>query len=177
MVEKQATFGAGCFWCIEAIFDQLEGVNTVTPGFAGGSIKNPAYREVCQGRTGHAEVIRIVFDADKVSYRELLEVFWSVHNPTTLNRQGNDKGTQYRSVVFFHDQQQKELVESYKKKLDELKVFDDPIVTEISPLTTYFNAESDHKDYYLKNPDQGYCIAIVRPKVEKFKAAYADRLK
>ncbi|RYM36107.1 peptide-methionine (S)-S-oxide reductase [Brumimicrobium glaciale] len=177
MTEKQATFGAGCFWCIEAIFIQLKGVKEVKPGFAGGHIKNPAYREVCEGRTGHAEVIRIVFDADVISYSELLEIFWYVHNPTTLNRQGNDVGSQYRSVIFYHDEEQRDLAEAYKKKLDSIGAYDDPVVSEIKPLTTYFDAESDHKDYYERNPEQGYCLAVVRPKVEKFKAAFSEMLK
>lgn len=177
MTEKQATFGAGCFWCIEAVFDQLKGVSEVMPGYAGGHIKNPAYREVCEGRTGHAEVIRVKYDADVISYDALLEVFWFVHNPTTLNRQGNDVGDQYRSVVFYHDEEQRELAEAYKNKLDASGAFDDPIVTEITPITEYYDAESDHKDYYERNPEQGYCLAVVRPKVERFKAAFADRLK
>ncbi|HLV41808.1 MAG TPA: peptide-methionine (S)-S-oxide reductase MsrA [Brumimicrobium sp.] len=177
MAEREATLGAGCFWCVEAIFDQLNGVKEVKPGYAGGQIKNPAYREVCEGRTGHAEVIRILYDDEVVSFNELLEVFWFVHNPTTLNRQGNDIGTQYRSVVFYHDDAQKNLAEAYKIKLDQSGAFDDPIVTEISPLVNYFDAESDHKDFYLNNPEQGYCYAVVRPKVEKFKAAFKERLK
>lgn len=174
---KQATFGAGCFWCIEAIFDQLNGVVDVRPGFSGGNIKNPAYREVCEGRTGHAEVIRIEYDAEVISYEKLLEIFWFVHNPTTLNRQGNDVGTQYRSVVFYHDEEQRILAEEYKTKLDNSSAFADAVVTEISPLTTYYNAESDHKGYYKRNPDQGYCLAVVRPKVKLFKAAFSDLLK
>jgi peptide-methionine (S)-S-oxide reductase len=177
MTEKQAIFGAGCFWCIEAVFNQLKGVINVMPGYAGGHIKNPAYREICEGRTGHAEVIRIVYDADEIGYEELLEVFWYVHNPTTLNRQGNDIGTQYRSVVFYHDDEQRVLAEAYMKKVDISGAFEDSIVTEIAPLTTYYAAESDHKDYYERNPSQGYCLAVVRPKVEKFKVAFADRLK
>lgn len=177
MAEKQATFGAGCFWCVEAVFDQLNGVKEVYPGYAGGHIKNPAYREVCEGRTGHAEVIRIVYDDEIISFNQLLEVFWFVHNPTTLNRQGNDVGEQYRSVIFYHDDEQKGLAEEYKAKLDQSGAFDDPIVTEISSLTSYYDAEKDHKDYYLNNPEQGYCYAVVRPKVERFKAAFKDQLK
>ncbi|HZH86476.1 MAG TPA: peptide-methionine (S)-S-oxide reductase MsrA [Brumimicrobium sp.] len=177
MAEKQATFGAGCFWCVEAVFDQLNGVKEVYPGYAGGHIKNPAYREVCEGRTGHAEVIRIVYDDEIISFNQLLEVFWFVHNPTTLNRQGNDIGEQYRSVIFYHDDEQKSLAEEYKVKLDQSGAFDDPIVTEISSLTSYYDAEKDHKDYYLNNPEQGYCYAVVRPKVERFKAAFKDQLK
>lgn len=177
MAEKQATFGAGCFWCVEAIFDALNGVVEVGPGYAGGHIKNPAYREVCEGRTGHAEVVRIVYDDTLVSFEELLEVFWFVHDPTTLNRQGNDVGEQYRSVIFYHDEEQRKLAEEYKRKLDESKAYENPVVTEISPLTSYYDAEQDHKDYYLNNPEQGYCFAVVRPKLERFKAAFADRLK
>lgn len=177
MSEKEATFGAGCFWCIEAVFNQLKGVKEVKPGYAGGHIKNPAYREVVEGRTGHAEVVRVVYDPEEVSYKQLLEVFWFVHNPTTLNRQGNDVGEQYRSVVFYHDEEQKEHAETYKKKLDESEAYDKPIVTEIAPLTTYYDAESDHKNFYENNPNQGYCLAVVRPKVERFKAAFSDQLK
>lgn len=177
MTEKKATFGAGCFWCIEAVFNHLEGVKSILPGYAGGHIKNPAYREVVEGRTGHAEVIRLVYDSDKISYEKLLEIFWFVHNPTTLNRQGNDVGEQYRSVVFYHDEEQKESAEKYKEKLADSGAYDEPIVTAIEPLTTFYEAESDHKNYYENNPNQGYCLAVVRPKVEKFKAAFADRLK
>ncbi|HLW29418.1 MAG TPA: peptide-methionine (S)-S-oxide reductase MsrA [Brumimicrobium sp.] len=177
MAEKQATLGAGCFWCVEAIFDQLKGVKEVYPGYAGGHIKNPAYREVCEGRTGHAEVIRVIYDDEIISYSELLEVFWFVHNPTTLNRQGNDIGEQYKSVIYYHDDEQKKVAEQYKVKLDQSGAFDDPIVTEIAPLTNYYDAEKDHKDFYLNNPEQGYCYSVVRPKVEKFKAAFANQLK
>ena len=177
MAEKQATLGAGCFWCVEAVFDQLNGVKEVHPGYAGGHIKNPAYREVCEGRTGHVEVLRIIYDDEVVTFNELLEVFWFVHNPTTLNRQGNDIGEQYKSVIFYHDDEQKRLAEEYKIKLEQSKAYDNPIVTEISPITMYYDAEKDHKDFYANNPEQGYCYAVVRPKVEKFKAAFAERLK
>src|SRR5690625_3504328 len=170
MARKEATFGNGCFWCSEPIFAQLKGVEKVTPGYAGGNIKNPAYREVCEGRTGHAEVLRIVYDDEVISFDELLEVFWFAHDPTTLNRQGNDVGTQYRSVIFYHDQEQKQLAEKYKKELDLAGVYDKPIVTEISPLTTYYEAEKDHFDYYNNNPEQGYCQYVIRPKLEKFEA-------
>lgn len=177
MAEKQATFGAGCFWCVEAVFDQLKGVKEVKPGYAGGHIKNPAYREVCEGRTGHAEVVRITYDDEVLTFNQLLEVFWFVHDPTTLNRQGNDIGEQYRSVVFYHNEEQRQLTEAYKSKLDALGVYENPIVTEIAPLTSYYDAEKDHKDFYANNPNQGYCYAVVRPKVEKFKAAFKENLK
>lgn len=177
MEEKEATFGAGCFWCVEAIFDQLKGVKSVKPGYAGGHIKNPAYREVCSGKTGHAEVVRINYDAEIVSFQKLLEVFWSVHDPTTLNRQGNDIGTQYRSVIFYHNDEQKKAAETFKEKLAASGAFNQPIVTEITPINNYFDAEEDHRDYYLNNPEQGYCQMVVKPKVEKFKAAFNDVIK
>lgn len=176
-MEKQATFGGGCFWCIEPIFSQLRGVNEVYPGFAGGHIKNPAYLEVCRKDTGHAEVIRIVYDDEIVDYQKLLEIFWSVHDPTTVNRQGNDVGDQYRSVIFYHDEEQEQLSEIYKKKLDESGAFNDPIVTQIAPLTIFYPAEEIHKDYFNNHPEQPYCAAVIRPKVDKFKAAFADLLK
>jgi peptide-methionine (S)-S-oxide reductase len=177
MAIKEATFGAGCFWCVEAVFDDIQGVKDVHSGYSGGHIKNPAYREVCMGTTGHAEVARIIYDEDIVSFDKLLEVFWYVHDPTTLNRQGNDVGEQYRSVIFYHDDEQRKKAESYKQKLDESGAFKDPIVTEISPLENFFKAESDHHDYYMNNPSQPYCQAVVRPKVEKFKAAFSGILK
>lgn len=174
---EEATFGAGCFWCVEAVFSELEGVNEVFPGYAGGHVKRPAYKEVCMGTTGHAEVARVKFDPTVISYDKLLEVFWFVHNPTTLNRQGNDVGEQYRSVVFYHNHKQKELAVKYKKKLIEKGAFSDPIVTEITELNNFYEAESNHRDYYLNNPDQPYCRAVVRPKVEKFRAAFSNDLK
>ncbi|WP_246206185.1 peptide-methionine (S)-S-oxide reductase MsrA [Fulvivirga aurantia] len=173
---KKATFGAGCFWCIEAVFQQLEGVKSVVSGYTGGKVKDPTYREVCGGRTGHAEVAQITYDESIISFDELLEVFWKTHDPTTLNRQGADVGTQYRSAVFYHDQEQKEKAESYKKKLNEAKAFDDPIVTEIAPLTVFYEAETQHQDYYKNNPDQPYCAIVIRPKVEKVKRVFADKL-
>lgn len=174
---KEATFGAGCFWCVEAVFSELEGVQEVYPGYSGGHIKNPAYREVCNGTTGHAEVARVKYDPEVISYDKLLEVFWFVHDPTTLNRQGNDVGEQYRSVIFYHDEEQRELAEKYKQRLTEEKAFENPIVTEISPLINFYEAESNHKEYFLNNPNQPYCNAVVRPKVEKFRAAFAEFLK
>ncbi len=172
-----ATFGGGCFWCVEAVFENMKGVESVISGYAGGRYPNPNYKQVCTGRTGHAEVCQIHYDSRVVSYEELLEVFWKTHDPTTLNRQGADEGTQYRSVIFYHDEKQKELAEKYKTKLDGSGAFNNKIVTEISKLPEFFEAEDYHQDYYAKNPGQGYCAAVVRPKVEKFKAVFADKVK
>jgi len=172
-----ATFGNGCFWCTEAIFQQLNGVTKVVSGYAGGKVKNPSYKEVCTGLTGHAEVIQITYDPTKISYPELLEVFWQTHDPTTLNRQGADVGTQYRSVVFYHTDEQKQLAESYKKKLDESGAFDNPIVTEISPLSEYYPAEDYHQNYYKLNGSAPYCSYVIQPKLEKFKKVFKDKLK
>ena len=172
-----ATFGSGCFWCTEAIFLQLIGVETVISGYTGGKIKNPTYREVCSGLTGHAEVIQVSYDPAKVSYEELLEVFWNTHDPTTLNRQGADEGTQYRSVIFYHNEEQKKLAEQYKAQLDTSSIFKNPIVTEISPMPEFYKAENYHQDYYALNQGQGYCQHVIRPKVEKLKKQFAGRLK
>lgn len=172
-----ATFGAGCFWCIEAVFAELKGVEHVKSGYSGGSIKNPSYREVCTGRTGHAEVVSIDFDPEIISYAELLEVFWSVHDPTTLNRQGGDVGTQYRSVIFYHDEAQRELAELSKEAASESGVWKDQIVTEISAFSAFFPAEEYHDNYFALNGDQPYCAAVVRPKVEKFRHLFAAKLK
>lgn len=174
---QEATFGAGCFWCVESCFSELKGVITVKPGYSGGTIKNPCYREVCSGRTKHVEVVRIEYDSTIVSFEELLEVFWFVHDPTTLNRQGNDIGEQYRSVIFYHNESQKELASKYKDQLKEEKVWDHPIVTAIEPLTSFYFAEEEHHNYYKNNPDTPYCFAVVRPKYEKFKAVFKNRLK
>lgn len=176
-MEKEATFGAGCFWCIEACFQELKGVLEVNPGYSGGHIKNPAYKEVCNGSTGHAEVARVIYDESKITFEELLEVFWFVHNPTTLNRQGNDIGDQYRSVIFYHDVMQKEKAESYKQKLTEENVWEDPIVTLIEPINNFYPAEDYHKNYFNNNSDEPYCRAVVRPKVEKFKSVFSQKLK
>jgi peptide-methionine (S)-S-oxide reductase len=172
-----ATFGSGCFWCTEAIFQNVDGVIKVESGYSGGKVKNPSYREVCTGQTGHAEVTQISYDPKKVSFEELLEVFWGTHDPTTLNRQGNDEGTQYRSVIYYHDAQQKQLAETYKKKLDESGAFNDPIVTEISPFTVFYKAEDYHQDYYNLNGNAPYCSFVIKPKVEKFKKVFKERLK
>lgn len=174
---ETATLGAGCFWCIEAVFDELKGVHSVLPGYTGGESKNPSYEDICTGTTGHAEVAQIEFDPSVISFAELLEVFWMTHDPTTLNRQGADVGTQYRSAIFYHSERQKEEAEFYKKKLEEENVFPNPIVTEIVPFVVFYEAEDYHNDYYENNPDQGYCRMVIRPKVEKFRKAFADKLK
>lgn len=170
-----ATFGAGCFWCVEAVFENVRGVKDVVSGYEGGSMKNPTYEQVCTGRTGHAEVCQVKFDPTVISFEELLEIFWKTHDPTTLNQQGADRGTQYRSVIFYHNDEQKELSHKYKKKLDASGAFQNKIVTEISPISEFYVAEDYHQDYYRKNPGQGYCAAVVRPKVEKFKQVFADK--
>ena len=174
---KMATFGSGCFWCTEAVFQHLRGVERVVSGYTGGEVDNPTYKEVCSGTTGHAEVIQVTYNPAEVTYAELLEVFWKTHDPTTLNRQGNDVGTQYRSAVFFHDSQQQEQAEHYKQKLDKSGAFGDKIVTEIVPIQEFFPAEEDHQDYYARNPNQGYCAYVIGPKLEKLKAVFADKLK
>jgi peptide-methionine (S)-S-oxide reductase len=175
-VEK-ATFGAGCFWCVEAVFERLEGVTTVESGYSGGSLKNPTYEQVCSGTTGHAEVCQVTYDPATISYDELLEVFWKTHDPTTLNRQGNDAGTQYRSVIFYHNDAQKKLAEEYKNTLNEARIWESPIVTEVSPFTTFYKAESYHQDYYNQNSMQPYCMFVITPKLSKFEKVFADRLK
>jgi len=172
-----ATFGAGCFWCVEAVFQDLKGVNKVESGYSGGHVKNPSYKEVCQGNTGHAEVCQITFDPKVISYDELLEVFCQTHDPTTLNRQGNDVGTQYRSAIFYHNEKQKELAEKYKKKLNESRAFDAPIVTEIVPFKVFYVAEDYHQDYYNNNGSQPYCAFVIKPKVDKVKKVFKDKLK
>ena len=172
-----ATFGGGCFWCTEAIFKELKGVESVTSGYSGGEIINPSYREVCTGKTGHAEVIEIEFDPNLISFQDLLKVFWETHDPTTLNRQGADIGTQYRSVIFYHNDQQKETAEKIKQKLNEENVFDKPVVTEISPWKNFFKAENYHQDYYENNSNQGYCQFVIVPKLEKFRKIFKDKLK
>lgn len=172
-----ATFGAGCFWCVEAVFEELEGVLDVNSGYAGGAVDNPSYKEVCTGLTGHAEVCQIQYDSGNISYGELLEVFWKTHDPTTLNQQGHDVGTQYRSVIFYHNAEQKELAEEYKQKLDASGAWDNPLVTEISPIPKYYPAEDYHQNYFKLNPNQSYCSFVIRPKLKKFKNVFADKLK
>jgi peptide-methionine (S)-S-oxide reductase len=172
-----ATFGNGCFWCTEAIFQDLKGVIEVTSGYSGGKVKNPTYKEVCSGLTGHAECLQIIYDPEIISYEELLEVFWKTHDPTTLNRQGNDVGTQYRSVIFYHNEKQKELAEKYKKELDAARIFENPIVTEITAFDIFYPAENYHQEYFNLNGQEPYCQYIIRPKVEKFKKVFKDKLK
>jgi peptide-methionine (S)-S-oxide reductase len=172
-----ATFGNGCFWCTEAIFSELKGVLKVTSGYSGGTTKNPTYKEVCTGLTGHAECLQIVYDPTVISYEELLEVFWKTHDPTTLNRQGNDVGTQYRSVIFYHNEQQKALAEKYKKELNEARVFPNPVVTEIVPMKVFYPAENYHQEYYKLNGHEPYCQFVIRPKIEKFRKVFKNKLK
>lgn len=172
-----ATFGAGCFWCIEAVFQRLNGVLTVESGYSGGSIKNPSYREVCNGTTGHAEVARITFDKSKISFDELLEVFWKTHDGTTLNYQGNDHGTQYRSVVFYHNEEQKKLAEKYKAEINASGAYPNPLVTEISAAKEFYKAEDYHQNYYNQNGQEGYCQYVIQPKVEKFEKIFKSKLK
>jgi peptide-methionine (S)-S-oxide reductase len=172
-----ATFGTGCFWCTEAIFQQMDGVVKVTSGYSGGHVENPTYEQVCEKNTGHAECLQIVYDKNKISYDELLEIFWQSHDPTTLNKQGNDVGPQYRSVIFYHDPQQQELAEKYKNELDESGAWDKPIVTAIEPLRNFYPAEASHQDYYKNNAAQPYCYYVIRPKVEKIKKIFKDKIK
>ena len=174
---QQATFGGGCFWCTEAVYQELQGVYKVTSGYSGGKKPNPTYEEISTGFTGHAEVIQIDFDPQQVSFAELLEVFWKTHDPTTLNRQGADTGTQYRSVVFYHNDEQKQLAQAIKKTLDDAGAFSDPIVTEISPLETFYPAENYHQNYYAQNGRQPYCRAVITPKVDKVRQVFANLLK
>lgn len=172
-----ATFGAGCFWCVEAVFAELAGVQSVVSGYAGGSVENPTYEQVCSGLTGHAEVCQITYDPQQISFPELLEVFWKTHDPTTLNRQGADVGTQYRSAIFCHDETQRQLAEKYKKELDASGAWSAPIVTEIVPFTKFFPAENYHQDYFARNPNQGYCAFVIQPKLDKFRKVFKEKLK
>jgi len=173
--KQQATFGSGCFWCSEAVFKSLKGVLEAIPGYAGGHTENPTYEEVCTDTTGHAEVVRITFDPQEISFEQLVKIFFSTHDPTTLNRQGNDIGTQYRSVIFYHDEEQKAVAEKVLAEVQPL--WEDPIVTEISPLTNFYPAEDYHRDYFAKHPEQAYCSAVIAPKVAKFRAQFAELLK
>lgn len=173
---EKATFGAGCFWCVEAMFQDIKGVSKVVSGYSGGHVKNPSYKEVCTGRTGHAEVIQVTFEPDVVSYETLLEAFFLSHDPTQLNRQGADVGTQYRSVIYYHNATQEMLAKEAKKKLNDEKAFDNPVVTEISAFETFYEAEDYHQDYYAANPNQPYCSRVVGPKLEKFRKVFKDKL-
>ncbi len=172
-----ATFGTGCFWCTEAVFQELEGVLKVTSGYSGGHVANPSYEQVCEKTTGHAEVCQIVFDPAKISFDELLEVFWKTHDPTTLNRQGNDVGPQYRSVVFYHNAVQQQKAEHYKEELNKSAAFASPIVTAIEPYKNFYSAEKYHQNYYNSNGSQPYCYYVIRPKLEKFEKVFKSKLR
>lgn len=173
MANQIAVLGGGCFWCLEAVYQQVKGVSAVESGYTGGSVQNPSYEQVCGGQTGHAEVVRLSFDPEVISFRELLEVFFTIHDPTTLNRQGNDVGTQYRSVIYYQDEEQHETA---KKVMAEMAlVWDAPIVTELSPPETYYKAEDYHQDYFRQHPFQGYCAFVVAPKLAKFRQVFADK--
>jgi len=172
-----ATFAAGCFWCVEAVFQEIKGVHSVTSGYTGGKIKNPTYREVCSGLTGHAEACQIVYDPSIISYDDLLEAFWKSHDPTTLNRQGSDQGTQYRSAIFYHNEEQKNKAESYKAKLNAEKAFDNPIVTAISPAEAFYTAEDYHQNYFNQNGNAPYCSFVIAPKLEKFRKVFKEKVK
>ena len=174
---ETAIFAGGCFWCMEAVYQQLEGVESVTSGYAGGNVKNPSYREVTTGNTGHAEAVQIRYDPEKIGYRDLLEVFWKTHDPTTLNRQGPDIGPQYRSVIFYHNQEQQSLAKQSKEKMDRSGYYDDPIVTEIQPLENFYAAEDYHQDFYQNNPNQPYCRQWIDPKMEKLQEQFGKYLK
>jgi peptide-methionine (S)-S-oxide reductase len=174
---EKATLGAGCFRCTEAMFQRLEGVKPVVPGYSGGQVKNPTYEQVCSRSTGHAEVVQVTYDPAQISYAELLEVFWATHDPTMRNRQGNDVGTQYRSAIFHHSEEQRKLAEHFRKRLDASGAFGAPIVTDILPFRVFFTAENYHQDYYELNARQPYCQFVIRPKVEKLKKVFGDKLK
>lgn len=175
--ESIAIFGGGCFWCIEAVFEELQGVTKVESGYSGGKITNPTYHEVCSGLTGHAEVVRVHFDPEIISYQELLAVFFSVHDPTTLNRQGADVGTQYRSVIFYHNEKQRSEAEAFIKALKEQKIFDTPVVTELSPEKAFYTAEDYHQNYFENNLSKPYCQVVINPKLDKFRKEFKNKLK
>jgi len=172
-----ATLGGGCFWCLEPVFAELQGVEDAVVGYAGGQVSNPSYAEVCTGNTGHAEVVQVTFDPEVISYREILEVFFSVHDPTTLNRQGNDIGPQYRSIILYHDEQQKQTAEEIVRELEASGSLSRPVVTEVVPFQVFYPAEEYHQEYFQKNPWAGYCQVVIRPKVAKFRKTYSDKLK
>ena len=171
------TLGGGCFWCTEAVFSQLKGVGKIESGYSGGNLEDPTYEEVSAGTTGHAEVAQITFDPNLISFKEILQIFFSTHDPTTLNRQGPDVGSQYRSVIFYHDNQQKEIAEQVIKDLSEEKIFDTPIVTQVEPLKTFYKAEDYHKEYFRRHPEQPYCRVVIAPKVAKLRQLYLSKLK
>ena len=175
--KEVATLAGGCFWCLEAVFDDLKGVDSVESGYMGGKTVNPSFEEVCSGETGHAEVAQLTFDPKQVSFKEILEVFFVIHDPTTLNRQGHDVGTQYRSAIFYHSPDQKAVAEDVIAAFTKEKVFDDPIVTEVVPAAPFYVAEDYHQEYFAKNPEQGYCVAVVSPKVAKIRQKFAEKMK
>jgi peptide-methionine (S)-S-oxide reductase len=177
MSTEIATLAGGCFWCLEAVYDELRGVESVVSGYAGGHVPSPTYKAVCTGTTGHAEVVQIEFDPEVISFKELLEVFFTIHDPTTLNRQGADVGTQYRSAIFYHSPEQKAVAEKVIADISEAGIWDNPIVTEVSDLDTFYPAEDYHQEYFANNPDQGYCRVVIAPKVAKFRKKYFERLK
>jgi peptide-methionine (S)-S-oxide reductase len=172
-----ATLAGGCFWCLEAVYDELKGVESVESGYSGGKVHNPSYTQVCDGNTGHAEVVQVTFDPQVLSYRDLLNVFFTIHAPTTLNRQGNDVGTQYRSAIFYHNEEQKQVAEQVIQEISEARIWDAPIVTEVVPFEAFYMAEDYHQEYFQKNPYQGYCRVVIAPKVAKFRHKFAERLK
>jgi peptide-methionine (S)-S-oxide reductase len=172
-----ATLGGGCFWCLEAVFEQVRGVSKVESGYAGGTAANPTYQQVCTGATGHAEVVQVTFDPSAISFREILEIFFAIHDPTTLNRQGGDVGTQYRSAIFFHSPEQKRVAETLIAELGAAHIWDGRIVTELVPFETFFQAEEYHQEYYRRNPSQAYCVAVVGPKVAKFRKQFLAKMK
>ena len=174
---ETATLGGGCFWCVEAIYQDVIGVHKVVSGYAGGTVENPTYEEVCSGTTGHAEVVQIVFDPTVISFEEILFIFWRTHDPTTLNRQGNDVGTQYRSVIYYHDEQQKSITEQSIAETDASDLWPDPIVTEIAPLPIFYEGEAYHQNYFVDNPYQPYCIFVINPKVQKFRKSFRNKLR
>lgn len=173
---ETATFGSGCFWCTEAVYQQLNGVRSVVSGYSGGPVENPTYQDVSTGRTGHAEVVQIEFNPEVISYEEILKVFFDTHDPTTLNRQGNDVGTQYRSIILYHNNEQREIAERMKAELEESGKWKNPIVTEIVPFEIFYRAEDYHQDYYRDNPNAGYCRLVIRPKLDKFEKVYKLKL-
>ena len=177
MAIETTTLGGGCFWCLEAVYDQLKGVQAVESGYAGGHVENPSYKAVCTGTTGHAEVVQVEFDNDVITFQDILNVFFTIHDPTTLNRQGNDIGTQYRSAIFYHSDEQKQIAEETIKALNEDGRWSDPIVTEVVPVENYFPAEDYHQEYFENNPNQGYCRVVIAPKVAKFRQKYLAQLK
>jgi peptide-methionine (S)-S-oxide reductase len=172
-----ATLGAGCFWCVEAVFDSLKGVKQVDSGYTGGQLKDPSYKEICSGTTGHAEVTRITYDSSIIAFSALLEVFWATHDPTTLNRQGADSGTQYRSVIYYHSEEQKSIALKSKEAAGEAGLYPNPIVTEVSAAETFYEAENYHHDYLKNNPEQGYCKMVIKPKLDKFKKMFTEKIR